>query len=165
MGPSLKKCQKRTKKKKRRNVDFINAGLVVNLQVINRKQADIVIQVVDSRGKLRRLRGLLDTGCTKSIFLEEFLDNSKMMQTKEGVTFKTYDGEFTAKKKNRCTFRLPEFDTHKKVTFDVVLDYLHLREESPYDAIIGLDIVVALGMDTQFSDKTICWDGETASMK
>ena len=88
-----------------------------------------------------------------------------MMQTKEGVTFKTYDGEFTAKKKNRCTFCLPEFDTHKKVTFDVVSDDLHLRQESPYDAIIGLDIMGALGMDIQFSDKTIRWDGETVSMK
>ena len=127
--------------------------------------ADIVIQVVDTKGRRKKLWGLLDTGCTSSIFLEEFMDKATMMDQKARTTFKTYGGTFTAKKKNRVSFRLPELDNHKKVTFVVNVDNIHDADRCPYDAIIGTDIIGALGIDIKFSDRTICWGDLKIPMK
>lgn len=120
-----------------------------------------MVQVVDSKGRRRKLRGLLDTGCTSSVFLEHRLHPATMMDQKRGTKFKTYGGTFTAKKKNQVTFRLPEFDDNKKVTFTVNVDDIHSEKESSYDAIIRTDIMDTLGIDIKFSETTISWAGNS----
>ena len=88
-----------------------------------------------------------------------------MMDQKKGTTFKTYGGTFTAKKKNRVPFPLPEFDDNKKVTFTVNVDDIHSEKESSYNAIIGTDIMNALGINIKFSKRTISWAGIDIPMK
>jgi len=42
-----------------------------------RRHAEVVVELLDENGNGRPLRTLLDTGCSKSIILEEFLSKKQ----------------------------------------------------------------------------------------
>ena len=118
-------------------------------------RADVVLQVVSNRGKIKKLRGLLDTGCTKSIFLSDYLEKDNMTKLKDPIKYGTYGSSFTARKEARVAFRLPEFDLHRKVFYKVTVDEKNKPCDSLCNCIIGTDIMEAIEIDILFLESKI----------
>lgn len=138
---------------------------MINAELPSVPRADVVIQVVSNRGKIKRLRGLFDSGCTMSVFLKDFLEEDNIKKSKHPIRYGTYSGSFVADREARVAFRFPEFDTHRKVFYEVTVDEKNKPKDSPYDAIIGTDLMGKLGIDIKFSDRTVTWDGITVPLK
>ena len=97
--------------------------------------------------------------------MKDFLKEDNMKKNKKPIRYGTYGGSFVADREVRVAFRFPEFDTHRKVFYEVTVDEKNTPRDSPYDAIIGTDLMGKLGIDIRFSDKTVTWDGITVPLK
>lgn len=144
---------------------MIQTGGGINAELPLVPRADVVIQVVSNQGKIKQLRGLFDTGWTKTVFLKDFLEENNMKKSKNPIRYGTYGGSFVADCKARVAFKFPEFDTHRKEFYEVTVNKKNTPKESPYDAIIRTDLMGKLGIDINFSEKTITWDGITIPLK
>ena len=104
------------------------------------------------------LRGLLDSGSTGCILLNEF---TKGLKKRFGETeqWMTKGGTFTTKAKCRVPMILPDFTRQTKVEFDCHVDPTQKSNNTNYDIILGKDFMQELGIDTLNSFLTLQWDG------
>ena len=132
----------------------------------DQRYADVCIEVVDSKGKGQSIRGLLDSGCSRSIILKRYTDRKRLKDAgKSAVTYKTYGGSFTTQYSASVGFRLIEFSNSKQIKWDFQVDSTQQSGNVQYDMIIGSDLMAQLGIDIAYSTKEINWDGETIPMK
>ena len=125
------------------------------------KSTETCLEAIDPRGKGRLMRGLLDTGCTKSLVMKEFTN----------YTFKCPSQEYTAYGNHKILvnraanmkFKLIEFSDSKIVTFKCMVD--STSGHQPYDIILGLDFLFAMGIDLCFSRRTITWGDTVKEMR
>ena len=61
--------------------------------------------------------------------------------------------------------RLVEFSNSKKISYECRVDEVNSPADSPYDIIIGADLMSDIGIDLQFSRRVIVWDGVEVPMK
>jgi len=125
---------------------------------------ELVAQVRDADGEVVPLRVLLDSGTSASIVLSKFVRNIDV-QPERTVTWRTMGGMFVTRKKAIMKFKLPEFSETKTITWPMHVDEQSEPEQVQYDMILGTDIMEAIGMDLQFSTKTIEWDEVIIPMK
>ena len=126
------------------------------------KSTEICLEAIDLQGKGRLMRGLLDTGCSKSLVVKEFTN----------YTFKCPSQEYTAYGNHKILvnraanmkFKLIEFSDSKIVTFKCMVDSTSDRQQ-PYDIILGLDFLFAMGIDLCFSRRTITWGDTVKEMQ
>ena len=84
------------------------------------------------------LRGLLDSGCSKSIILRHFVSRRQLTnRDKRSVTYNTYGGQFRTKSAASVGLKLIEFSNSKTIKWRFQVDEYHHHEEVPYDMIIG----------------------------
>ena len=134
-------------------------------RIINRF-ADVCIEVLDCKGRGRMLRGLLDSGCSKSIILRHFVDRGQLTnRERRSVTYNTYGGKFRTKSAASVGLRLIEFSNSKTIKWEFQVDEYHHHEEVPYDMIIGSDLMAQLGLDIKYSNRTIQWQGDSIPLK
>ena len=69
------------------------------------------------------------------------------------------------RKKALIKFKIPEFSTHKEITWTVHIDSHTKPEEAQYDMIMGIDLMKELGIDISFSNQVIRWEDATIPMK
>ena len=87
-------------------------------QQTNRRHADVCV-VVTIGGKQVTLRGLLDSGCSKSIVLKQFTTKKKRVKLnpKDCIKYETYGGYFRSDSEATVDVSLVEFTKFKhKVT-------------------------------------------------
>ena len=107
------------------------------------------------------MRGLLDTGCTKTLVTKQFANQYIPTQPQE---YNAYGNQkFTTTKATQMQLKLVEFSDSKLVNFKCMVDTT--TSEQPYDIILGIDFLVATGMDLNFKKKTITWDGLEVEMR
>ena len=130
-------------------------------------QCPTTVTLVNVRGgkKNRRtvhegLRVLLDTGCSDSLLLAEFVKKNKKI--KKPSKYATGGGAVSTKYETKVNFSLPEFSDKKVVTWKFkVFESTTLG----YDMVIGRDIMSELGMDLSFNKKTMIWEGIEIPMR
>ena len=133
-----------------------------------RRFAEVVVMIIDSNGKGRMARCLLDTGCTKSIILEEFTEKNRRtkLSKEKSTTYQTYGGKFTSSSTASVGFRMVEFENKKQtVEFEFQVDSVGKSKTSSYDMIIGTDLLWNMGINIRFRDQLIEWDDERIPMK
>ena len=67
--------------------------------------------VIDSKGKGKMIRALLDSGCSKSIILMKFMDKKQRRKLSDGVKvlYKSYGGNFVLDAVANLSISLVEF--------------------------------------------------------
>ena len=119
-------------------------------------------------GEVVTVRGLIDSGCTRSIILKNFVEKKRLKRAgrlRNPIEYQTYGGVFRARKQARVDFLLPNISTTRKVEWEFTVDESSDPATAPYDMIIGTDLLTALEMDLKFSNQTIVWDDLTAPMQ
>ena len=125
-----------------------------------RKSCDVIIEVTGNDGEKRTLRGLLDTGCTKSIALKHVVkkDELKVLPKADSVKYKIYNQVFESRGAGTVEFKLLDFSNTKTITWDCQVDMVSNPKLMPYDLIIGSDLMSELGMIINYKKKVIEWD-------
>ena len=108
------------------------------------------------------IRALLDSGGSESLIASNHAKKLRLKETPGGKTvWTTPAGPLHTKYKCKCQFTLPELHDNRMISWN-----LHVSESlGSYDMIIGRDILMGLGINLQFSDHTIHWDGHEMPMK
>ena len=75
-----------------------------------------VAAVKDRTGNTRELYVLLDTGCSSSIFSDNYLNYVKNIK-KSKSHYSTAGGPYKTSRMATMTFKLPEFSTSKDITW------------------------------------------------
>ena len=127
-----------------------------------RTSTDVVVEILDEQGRGRAIRGLLDSGCTRTIVLKKFC--SRVEKGKK-ITYETYGNHVSASHYSDLQLKLTEFSDSKTITFNCMLDTINQSTESSYDIIFGTDFMTAMGMVLDFKKNIILWDNEALPMK
>lgn len=130
------------------------------------KSPEIIVEIPsgNSDEPPRILRGLLDSGSTGCILLNEF---TKGLKKRFGTTeqWTTKGGIFTTKAKCLVPMILPDFTRQTKVEFDCHVDPTQKSHSTNYDIILGKDFMQDLGIDILNSSLTLRWDGIEIPMR
>ena len=127
------------------------------------RYSDIIVETVDNKGRGLALRGLLDSGCSKTIVLKKFTTN--INKNSKAVKYQTYGGTMTSTATSNVGMKLIEFSSSKSITFPCQVDGKTNVDEAYYDIILGSDFMEALGIDIKYSQHCITWDGKTIPLK
>ncbi len=77
------------------------------------------------------------------------------------MVWTTAAGQLNTSKKCKATFVLTELHDNRSLQFDIHV----AKDMGAYDMIIGRDLMSDLGIDLQFSNNLIEWDGKTVPFK
>jgi hypothetical protein len=80
------------------------------------------------------------------------------------TTWTTKSGTFTTTRKCRINFTIPSLHKHREITWNCYIDDRH-SSTSPYDLIIGRDLMHEIGIDIRFSTAEITWDNASIPMQ
>ena len=120
--------------------------------------------VINTKGKGRMLRCLLDTECSKSIVLKKFTDEKQRLKlSNEDTVYYTTNGrKFVSTKTARLLIRLIKFGEETS-SHDFQVDAQEIGGK--YDMIIGSDIMEDMGINILYSDHYIIRDGVCVPLK
>ena len=113
---------------------------------------DIIIETVDDKGRGLALRGLLYSGCSKTIVLKQFTTNATPAKP---VKYQTYGEQITSTYTSNVEMKLIEFSSSKTITSPCQMDSETITKTAPYDIILGSDFMEALGTDIRYSTHCI----------
>ena len=68
------------------------------------RYSDVIVETVDTDGRGLALRGLLDSGCSKTIILKKFATN--INTNSKAVKYQTYGGTMTSTATSNVEMRL-----------------------------------------------------------
>ena len=123
---------------------------------------ETVIMIKMSNGKCKALRALLDSGCTKSIILKQFTEQSNRiyLPPDQQVKYKTYGGYFTSTLVANVQLKFVEFDMYRdrSIEYEVQVNRLQRRSKTKYDIIIGTGLMNDLDISLSFSTNQISID-------
>ena len=130
------------------------------------KSPEILVEIPteNSDEPPRILRGLLDSGSTGCILLNDF---TKGLHKRFGTTeqWMTKGGTFTTKAKCRVPMILPDFTRQTKIEYDCHVDPTQKSSNTHYDIILGKDFMQEFGIDILNSSLTLRWDGIEIPMR
>ena len=142
---------------------------LVKKGTVERRFAEVLVSVVDSDGKGKMVRALLDTGCSRSIILKQFTERDKRTELPddEHITYETYGGEFKSKSAASVGFRFVEFENNSDITVEhrFQVDEIHTPRQSKDDMIIGSDLLWNMGMDIRYSCERVEWLDDYIQLK
>ena len=104
----------------------------------------------------KKLCVLLDTGSHSSFLRDNYFKHCSSVK-KHKTTYNSAGGTFNSSKKGTLEFRLPEFSTSKKITWNFVSDAGRL-DSLGYDMIIGRDLMTSLKMIIDFEYQVLRWE-------
>ena len=109
--------------------------------------------------KKEGLKVLLDTGCCTSIAKEKHCQNKKRNKVSN---YATGGGALKTKYESEIHFALPEFSDKKIIKWNFNITS---SDDLGYDMIIGRDILMTLGINFSFVNKTVEWEGISIPMR
>ena len=112
------------------------------------------------RNQKKEVKILLDSGASGSIIKDSLVSNFKHISDKS-CTWRTMAGSFTTKAKCVVEFALPELNPTAKIKEKLYV----VPKMSNYDIILGRDFMQKLGINLDFEDSVIRWNGSSANMK
>ena len=120
--------------------------------------------VINSKGRGRMIRCLLDSGCLKSIVLKKFTDKKQRskLSSADSVQYSTYQGDFPSSATATLPIWLVEFGDETS-SHEFQMD--SQETGGKYDMIIGLDIMAEMGIDLLYSEHCIVRAGVPVPLK
>ena len=112
---------------------------------------------------LKTIRILCDSGTTGTI-VEPWLVKKLRVRDTEHTTWNTKSGNLDTNKKCKVQFSLPEFYTDRVIEWDVHVSNT-TDSSSPYDMIMGSDLMETLGLNIDYSDMTVKWEEASIPMR
>ena len=116
------------------------------------------------RIKVEGLYVLLDSGCSDSLIRYECVKHLKHKFKKNETAYDVAGGAFSTTKEVKVKFSLPQFTDSKIITHKFQIDESE-NTGIGYDAIIGRDLLSAMGINLNFKDEVIEWDQMVTPMK
>ena len=134
-----------------------------------RQHTEVVVELLDDDGNGHPMWTLLDTGCSKSITLKEFLSKKQQasMDRSKKTQYLVYSGTFKTLAAASVGFRLLEFELNKDITMEhkFEVDSTNCSNRSCYDIIIGSDILWQTGMNIMYEFEELRWLDDKIPMK
>jgi hypothetical protein len=113
----------------------------------------------------RPLKTLFDSGSDKTFINRRILPKGANGTTVKSIGINTITGADKINQKVTLeNLTLPEFSATRRINLKVSA-YIFDHESSPYDIILGLDLLVPLGIDISCSTNTISWQNEKVTWK
>ena len=108
------------------------------------------------------IRALLDSGASESLVTTKCVEKLRVKSTNATPTvWSTPAGDMKTHSKVKAQFTIPELQEKKLIEWK-----LHVADNmGAYDMIIGRDIMSFLGINIQFSDRTVHWEGKEMPFK
>ena len=112
----------------------------------------LIVKSMDKNDKTK-YKALCDTGASSTVIGEKLANYGPITITNSPKIFTTAMGNFTNEFSSELTFQLPELSNSLELTWqcDVVKDL----SNTPYDMIIGRDVLKELKIDVLTSDLTV----------
>jgi len=104
------------------------------------------------------LRGLVDSGCTGTIILNDFTARRRTWKDRTGQ-WTTKGGTFCTTKKAKIPLIFADFTRQKQIEWECHVDTQSKSKLENYDIILGKDIQQYMGLDILNSSLTLKWDG------
>ena len=106
---------------------------------------------------------LLDSGCTSSMVHHSLIPKTYWRKLKRTVHFTTKSSGFNVQYKAEIEVKLPELSSSKTFKWSFYID--QSKDNQIYNMFIGSDILETLGIDLNYSTKTIQWEDSFAPMR
>jgi len=110
------------------------------------------------------LRGLVDSGCTGTIILNDFTARRRTWKDRTGQ-WTTKGGTFCTTKKAKVPLIFADFTRQKQIEWECHVDTQSKSKRENYDIILGKDIQQYMGLDILNSSLTLKWDGIEVPMR
>lgn len=110
--------------------------------------------------KIKTLKCLLDSGSSATLVKKKHVKLLHLSKSNPTM-WKTSAGTFKTTKKVEVKMTLPELHSRRVITHKMYVCPTAMH----YDMIIGRDLLIDLGIDIQFSTKTVKWDHAEIPMK
>ena len=128
--------------------------------------AEIIVEIEDRKGDRVPIRCLLDTGCSDSILLRDYVKRGRAKSFKGKPTvWDTMGGKFVTKQKALIDFKFPELDYNKSITHICHIDSKTDKKKALYDMIIGMDLMTEIGIYVNTETKNVCWQGANIPLR
>jgi hypothetical protein len=107
---------------------------------------------------------LLDSGASDSIIRKRYVRHLKQKFKDNEIIYEVAGGDFSTNKEVKVRFSLPDFKDSKIITHKFQID--ESKDDGiGYDAIIGRDLMIAMGITLNFKDEVIEWDQMVTPMQ
>ena len=107
---------------------------------------------------------LFDSGSSHSMILQSLVTQQKWKALSNPMGFESCNGCFDLSHKTDVTMIFPELNAHRTVTWQCFIDD-RSGDDLGYDMIIGRDLMTALGIQIDFQEKKLKWDGAELEMR
>ena len=121
------------------------------------KPTELLVEAIEPTGQIKPIRGLLDTGSSKSIVLRHVVKPHQVLPRTNAVKWQTMAGTMTTNSLAQVDIRLPKLSKSKTVTWDCHIDDTTRPNRSPYDIILGIDFISIMTMTIDFAENIIKW--------
>ena len=107
---------------------------------------------------------MLDSGASDSIIRKRYVRHLKQKFKDNEIIYEVAGGDFSTNKEVKVRFSLPDFKDSKIITHKFQID--ESKDDGiGYDAIIGRDLLIAMGINLNFKDEVIEWDQMVTPMQ
>ena len=114
--------------------------------------------------KYEGLSVLFDSGSSHSMIVEKVVHKQQWKRLHNPVGFESCNGAFELSYKTEVNLTFPELNSHRVVTWQCYIDERQ-GNELGYDMIVGRDLMTSLGIQIDFQDKKLKWDGAELEMR
>jgi hypothetical protein len=115
-------------------------------------------QLIQSHKNSRALKVLFDSGLDQMFIKRTILSKGAVVKTVTALKVSTIQGiDQVTQKVILKDLKFPEFSPTQQIDKVMVAYVYHDHKDSPYDVIIGLDVLVPLGIDISCATKMIQW--------
>ena len=119
------------------------------------------LQTTLGKPKTTGIRILFDSGSTKTHVKRDCVKKLRLRKD-VSATWNTAAGTISTNEKCKALFSLPEFSPTKVIEWEMHVGTL---ENTPYDMIVGNDLLEYLKIDLKYSTSTMTWDSVEIPMK
>ena len=119
------------------------------------------LQTTLGKPKTTGIRILFDSGSTKTHVKRDCVKKLRLRKD-VSATWNTAAGTISTNEKCKALFSLPEFSPTKVIEWEMHVGTL---ENTPYDMIVGNDLLEHLKIDLKYSTSTMTWDNVEIPMK
>ena len=107
---------------------------------------------------------LFDSGSSHTIIVQDLVSHLQWKRLRNPSGFDSCNGAFDLSYKTEVMMSFPELNTHRVVTWQCYVDD-RPSQELGYDMIIGRDLMTELGINIDFKNRKILWDGLELEMR